>query len=894
MPTGPLISEESHQRDEGASAEDVHCLIRELKIHQAELEESRNRYADLYDHAPIGYLILDENGLVLEINHTGADLLGGERDSLIKKPFSLYIAPEDRDEFHSHLGQTLGSKTRQTTEIKLVKEDGTEFHARLESIAVRDVEGNCGQLRTVVSDITERKLAEEELKESKRFHDTIFANMGEGLIVIDRDYIIHETNEAFARMHRIKREDIIGVKCFRKIHNRNRPCSPRICPVNTVFSEGKPEKRVHRHRDRTGKELFTEVTASPIKAPDESIRWAVVIHRDITRRKDSETKIVSLTRLNEDIIENSPVPTFTVSRDSRVISWNKAMEEFSGIKKPDAVEKDFRRLSLRLEDAGVFDDITKAINTGQKAEKKGMKIGPLPKGGSKYIDYWVSPLPGSKGAIISIKDVTIWNEMLETLRASEEKYRDLFENAPDMIHILDSEGFIKDCNKRELDILGYTKKELLGRHFTELLDEDSSKEFWEVFEAVKKDGHVANIERFVKAKDGTEIPVLVNATVSYNRDGSISSIRAILRDMRDIKKAQKQFETALDAIDAMGEGIIITDEDGRIDFINRAGEEILGISPVEYLKKPVGCICRGRTAADYFERVFKKILPERGRWKGEFACFNDGKKRYFQVNTMVLQGEEKDSLGTISIMRDVTAERERENRLIVRKSAYQFDFGRCYFTDSPGQAFKFFGDLTGHELEGVIVSRKLPEDFEALFGTRHHSFWLAKSKGRDTIHPEPEIIRDQIEQLLDSNPVILFDGLEYLVTQNGFDRVLELIQDLNELLYVKRQGVLLFSIDPKAFRPAQFRLLARELKKLKKKERNIDKKLLEVMEYLYDMESEGLRPCYADVQKAIRVSKVTASRRIGSLKIRGFIWVKKIGRTKYIELTQKGRDFFEI
>ena len=88
------------------SINDARSLIHELQVHQIELEmqneelrraqkeleESRDRYSDLYDFAPVGYFSFDKNGLIIEVNLTGAKKLGVERNFLIKKPFSLFIS----------------------------------------------------------------------------------------------------------------------------------------------------------------------------------------------------------------------------------------------------------------------------------------------------------------------------------------------------------------------------------------------------------------------------------------------------------------------------------------------------------------------------------------------------------------------------------------------------------------------------------------------------------------------------------------------------------------------------------------------------------------------------------------------------------------------------------
>jgi len=137
----------------------------ELRKAQAEIEESRAKYADLYDFAPVGYFTLDKHGLILEANLTAAKALGVERSGLIDKPFRTYIVTEDRSIFDQHFLKVFKSSNRQTCEIRLKEKDGKEFYAQLESIAVNDLKGN-SLCRSSVINITLRKQAEEELQKA--------------------------------------------------------------------------------------------------------------------------------------------------------------------------------------------------------------------------------------------------------------------------------------------------------------------------------------------------------------------------------------------------------------------------------------------------------------------------------------------------------------------------------------------------------------------------------------------------------------------------------------------------------------------------------------------------------------------------------------------------------
>ena len=103
------------------SAKDLQGLVHSLSVYQIELEmqndelrrypeeleQSRSEYADLYDFAPVGYLTLDENGLITRANLTGTNLLGIERSLLVKKPFILFIHPDSQDTFYFHTHKVL-------------------------------------------------------------------------------------------------------------------------------------------------------------------------------------------------------------------------------------------------------------------------------------------------------------------------------------------------------------------------------------------------------------------------------------------------------------------------------------------------------------------------------------------------------------------------------------------------------------------------------------------------------------------------------------------------------------------------------------------------------------------------------------------------------------------
>jgi PAS domain S-box-containing protein len=138
----------------------------ELRRIQGELEKARDRYSHLYDFAPVGYFSLSEKGIIEEVNLTGAAMVGIERSALIGKPFSRFVQRDDQDIFYKHRQRLLETETSQSCELRLVKKDGHEFHARLECVVIKNKGKEFRLIRAAISDITERKQIEEALQKS--------------------------------------------------------------------------------------------------------------------------------------------------------------------------------------------------------------------------------------------------------------------------------------------------------------------------------------------------------------------------------------------------------------------------------------------------------------------------------------------------------------------------------------------------------------------------------------------------------------------------------------------------------------------------------------------------------------------------------------------------------
>jgi PAS domain S-box-containing protein len=244
-------------------------LFHELQVHQVELEmqneelrraqekleASRSRYFDLYDLAPVGYFTLSEQGLILEANLTAATLLGVPRSSLVKQPITGFFFRDDQDIYYLHRKQLFETGVPQVCEMRVTRQGGELFWARLEATVAQDGEGR-RVCRAVMSDVSERKRADEALRETHDYLDNLLTYANAPIIVWSPDFKITRFNGAFERLTGLKAADVLGQE------------------LDILFpDERKEEAMAHIRRAAAGERW--EVVEIPIRRTDGTVRMVL-------------------------------------------------------------------------------------------------------------------------------------------------------------------------------------------------------------------------------------------------------------------------------------------------------------------------------------------------------------------------------------------------------------------------------------------------------------------------------------------------------------------------------------------------------------------------------------------------------------------------------------------
>lgn len=260
----------------------------EMRSTQRQLEESRSRYVALYDLAPVGYLTLNDQGLILNANLAAADMLHATRTDLLNKPMTQLIHRDDQDVYYLNRKQTIETGEFRVWEMRMVRGDGTPFWARLQATPAFNDE-----YWITLNDISRRKKLEEELKENNQFINTVLMSANDGIIVVDRSGKILLWNSTAERTFGTSADEMYNPTSassdWKLYREDGSLLSDAEFPSTRTFATGEACLNTILKVERAGGEFsWINVNTSPIFKANESVPASVVItFSDITERKQA-------------------------------------------------------------------------------------------------------------------------------------------------------------------------------------------------------------------------------------------------------------------------------------------------------------------------------------------------------------------------------------------------------------------------------------------------------------------------------------------------------------------------------------------------------------------------------------------------------------------------------
>ncbi len=259
---------------------------------------------------------------------------------------------------------------------------------------------------------------------------------------------------------------------------------------------------------------------------------AAIALENVRLRREADEQAQTL----KGLIEASPLAMIARDRQARVQMWNPAAERIFGWSEEEVLGRPYPLVPEEKEDE-FRANIARALRgeplTGletRRQKKDGTQID---------VSIWTAPL-GDGGAMVVIADVSERKQAEEALRESEERYRSLYESTPVMMHSMDHDGRLVSVNNHWLQVLGYKRKQVIGRRSTEFLTEDSRRYAIEVaLPEFRKTGSARDVEYQMLKKSGEVIDVRLTAIADRDEAGEIRRTLAFIDDVTERKRAEE-------------------------------------------------------------------------------------------------------------------------------------------------------------------------------------------------------------------------------------------------------------------------------------------------------------------------------------------------------------------
>ncbi len=311
-------------------------LIEELQIHQIELqiqneelqesrieiEKAKSKYFNLFDLAPVGYMIIDEKGIIAELNIKAAEILGRRKSFIEFRPFISVLEAPSMNVFFEHFEYVRKNQINESIEVSIIKKQTKRY---LEVTITKYLDNN---YLLILTDITDRKTVEIKLKENEQKYRSLFENATDAVFVADATSgIIFDANKKATLLTGKNLEDIIGSHQT-ELHPAESADNTRKAFVENIKKNRETMFTEFSVQHSSGDIIPVEISASLVEIEDKAYIYG--IFRDITDRKKAEQQVLDAKNLAFKILDNFPALIWQADINKSCFFFNKTWLNFTG------------------------------------------------------------------------------------------------------------------------------------------------------------------------------------------------------------------------------------------------------------------------------------------------------------------------------------------------------------------------------------------------------------------------------------------------------------------------------------------------------------------------------------------------------------------------------------
>ena len=755
------------------SETDILKLLHELEVHQLELEMQNdelllaneqiskaagNRYRELFDFSPSGYLILSSEGEIIEINPAGSQLLGKERKKLIKNRFGFFVSDNTRAIYNFFLDDIFRSKGKKTCELILNLDNHLSLDVQLDGIVTE----NGKECLVTMTDITIQKRAVEKVRESEIFLKSAQTVAGFGTFSVRLDLKSWESSEILDQIFGINSDfdksyrgwmaiihpgwrQVMG-DYFHRLAESNNP----------IFDK---EYKIIRQNDLAERWIHTKGRIEFESSNNPRLILGVIT--DITDRKLMEEKLIESEKLYQALISNLNVGLLVQGAHSEILLSNSRALELLGLTQDQLLGKTSfdEDWNVIHEDGSPYPGTTHpvplSIETHKPIRNAVMGVFRPESNDRVWLLVNADPELNPDGSVNKVNctftDITERKLTEEALQAKEQQYRDIFhKNTAVKLIINPFTGNITKANQASAIYYGYTIPELESMKIDDINILSSKQIRDEMAMATFEQRNYFNFRHRLASGEIRDVEVYSGPIES----GGKILLYSIIHDITKRKQAEYLLQNSLDRLLKIASrvpGVVYEyklkpDGTSYFPFASEAIKEIYQVTPDEVRESG--------------SKVFEKILPEDlagviasiqesaielKPWKYEYRVkFDDGSVHTLYGNA-VPQAEMDGSILWHGYISDISERKEVETKLQISESRFRAILDNSYeaigvhingiWAMCNPAAVKLFGVNNQEELLGTPLINVITPD------ERPRILYYVQDRNKDSTSPSSYVTR---------------------------------------------------------------------------------------------------------------------------------------------------------
>jgi PAS domain S-box-containing protein len=524
-----------------------------------------------------------------------------------------------------------------------------------------------GSIRLITKHITDRKLAKDALRESEFFFRESQRAAFIGSYKLDLIAGFWESSEVLDQIFGIDKSFNRSVQGWLDIiHPDDREMMDRYLKEEVIAKHNPFNKEYRIIRKSNGEIRWANGLGKVDFDTEGNVISMIGTIQDITERKQAEAALSRSEILNRSLVEHLPQRIFIKDLNLNYISCNTSYARDLGIAAEQIAGKDDFAF-FPPEFAKMYQADDKVVITS--GTLKDIEERYLLAGEERWNHTIKVPFHNEKGEVIGV--VGIFEDITERKKAEETLIRlnQAIENSKEVVFMTDKEGIFTFVNPQFAEMFGFTASEVLGKETPRILKSNytTQEDYEQFWKAILNKQNVSLVQYVNKCKDGRLIDVEASANPILDEQGEVIGFLAIQRDITERLKAEKEIKTLGKAIEQGPSSIIITNAEGKIEFVNNKFTELTQYQLEDVRGKNPRIFNPGRLPENEFEALWE-ILQKGNTWKGEVLNRKKDQSRFWEeISISAVMNPDGTISNYILIMDDITEKKQMLDDLIAAK-----------------------------------------------------------------------------------------------------------------------------------------------------------------------------------------------------------------------------------